>query len=102
MLVGPVVVGAVAEGGLDAEGPGPGADEEVGAGFGGGVGAGGVQRGGFVEFGGVVEFEVAVDFVGGNVVEAFVVFADGFEDVEGADDVGLDERSGVVEGVVVV
>ena len=50
----------------------------------------------------IVEREVAVDLVGGDVVEPGAVRADGFQQGVGADDVGLQERVRVVQGVVVV
>jgi len=84
VLVVAVVVPAVADGGLQAEGADPGADEEVRACLGGGVRAGGVVRGVFGEPLGVIEFQVAVDLVGGDVVEAFVVLAGGFDQRVGA------------------
>ena len=50
----------------------------------------------------VVEREVAVDLVGGDVVVADAVFADGLQKSEGALDVGAQEGLGVRDGVVVV
>lgn len=54
------------------------------------------------ELGRVVEREVAVDLVGGDVVVADAVLADGLQQAEGALDVGAEERLGVGDGVVVV
>ena len=55
-----------------------------------------------VNFGGIVELEVAVDLVGGDVVQALAVPADRFEQLIGADHVRLDERPRRVQRVVVV
>ena len=54
------------------------------------------------ELRGVVELEVAVDLVGGDVVQALVVAADRLEHLVGADQVGLHERPRRVQRVVVV
>ncbi len=54
------------------------------------------------ELGRVVECQVAVDLVGGDVVVADAVLADGLQQAEGALDVGAEERLGVGDGVVVV
>ena len=54
------------------------------------------------ELGRVVECQVAVDLVGGDVVVADAVLADGLQQAEGALDVGAQERLGVGDGVVVV
>ena len=54
------------------------------------------------ELGRVVERQVAVDFVGGDVVVADAVLADGLQQAEGALHVGAQERLGVRDGVVVV
>ena len=50
----------------------------------------------------VVERQVAVDLVGGDVVVADAVLADGLQQAEGALDVGAQERLRVRDGVVVV
>ena len=50
----------------------------------------------------VVERQVAVDLVGGDVVVADAVFADGLQQAEGALHVGTQEGLGVGDGVVVV
>src|SRR5690606_12291809 len=50
----------------------------------------------------VVQLEVAVHLVGGDVVQPGAVAAHRLEDGEGADDVGVDERPRVRQGVVVV
>ena len=102
VLVGAVVVGAVGDRGAQAVGAGPGADEHVGAGLGRAV-RGGRPVGRLLgELGGVVERQVAVDLVGGDVVVADAVFADGLQQAEGALDVGAQERLRVGDGVVVV
>lgn len=54
------------------------------------------------ELGGVVERQVAVDLVGGDVVVADAVLADGLQQAEGPLDVGAQERLRVGDGVVVV
>ena len=102
VLVGPVVVGAVGDRGAQAVGAGPGAHEHVGARLGARVRAARVIRRLLGELGGVVERQVAVDLVGGDVVVADSVFADGLQQAEGALDVGAQERLGVRDGVVVV
>lgn len=102
VLVGAVVVGAVGDRGAQAVGAGPGADEHVGAGLGRAV-RGGRPVGRLLgELGGVVERQVAVDLVGGDVVVADAVLADGLQQAEGALDVGAQERLRVGDGVVVV
>lgn len=54
------------------------------------------------ELGRVVERQVAVDLVGGDVVVADSVFADGLQQAEGALHVGAQEGLRVGDGVVVV
>ena len=102
VLVGAVVVGAVVDRGAKPVGAGPGAHEHVGARFGGAVGARGPIRRLLGELGRVVESQVAVDLVGGDVVVADAVLADGLQQAEGALDVGAQERLRVGDGVVVV
>ena len=101
VLEGSVVVGAVGDRGAEAVGAGPGAHEHVGGRLG-GVRRGRVVRRLLGELGGVVERQVAVDLVGGDVVVADAVFADGLQQAEGALDVGAQEGLGVRDGVVVV
>ena len=102
VLVGAVVVGAVGDRGAQAVGAGPGAHEHVGAGLGARVRRGREVRRLLGELRRVVEREVAVDLVGGDVVVADAVFADGLQQAEGALDVGAKERLRVGDGVVVV
>jgi len=102
VLVGAVVVGAVGDRGVQAVGAGPCAHEHVGTRLGGAIGARGLIRRLLGELGGVVERQVAVDLVGGDVVVADAVLADGLQQAEGALDVGAQERLGVRDGVVVV
>ena len=102
VLVGAVVVGAVGDRGAKPVGAGPGAHEHVGAGLGARVRAARVVRRLLGELGGVVERKVAVDLVGGDVVVADAVFADGLQKSEGALDVGAQEGLRVRDGVVVV
>ena len=102
VLVGAVVVGAVGDGGLKAEGAGPGAHQQVGGRLGGAVrGARAVGRL-LGEARRVVERQVAVDLVGGDVVVAHAVPAAGLDEGVGALDVGPQERARVGDGVVVV
>ena len=102
VLVGAVVVGAVGDRGAQAVGAGPGAHEHVGGRLGRAV-RGGRPVGRLLgELRRVVEREVAVDLVGGDVVVADAVLADGLQQAEGALDVGAEERLGVGDGVVVV
>ena len=102
VLVGAVVVGAVGDRGAQAVGAGPCAHEHVGTRLGGAIGARGLIRRLLGELGGVVERQVAVDLVGGDVVVADAVFADGLQQAEGALDVGAQEGLRVGDGVVVV
>ena len=102
VLVGTVVVGAVRDRGAKPVGAGPCAHEHVGGRLGGAVGARGLIRRLLGELGRVVERQVAVDLVGGDVVVADAVFADGLQKAEGALDVGAQERLRVGDGVVVV
>lgn len=102
VLVGAVVVGAVGDRGAKPVGAGPGADEHVGGSLGRAVRRGGLIGRLLGELGGVVERQVAVDLVGGDVVIADAVSADGLQQAEGALDVGAEERLGVGDGVVVV
>lgn len=102
VLVGAVVVGAVGDGGSQAEGAGPGAHQQVRARLGGAVrGARAVGRL-LGEAGRVVQRQVAVDLVGGDVVVAHAVLPAGLDEGVGALDVGLEERGRVGDGVVVV
>ena len=102
VLVGAVVVGAVGDRGAKPVGAGPCAHEHVGACLGRAVRRGRVVGRLLGELGRVVERQVAVDLVGGDVVVADAVFADGLEQLEGALHVGAEERLGVGDGVVVV
>ena len=102
VLVGAVVVGAVGDRGAKPVGAGPGAHEHVGARLGARVRRGRAVRSLLGELGGVVERQVAVDLVGGDVVVADSVFADGLQEAEGALDVGAQEGLRVGDGVVVV
>lgn len=102
VLVGAVVVGAVGDRGAQAVGAGPGAHEHVGGRLGARVRGARLIRRLLGELGGVVERQVAVDLVGGDVVVADAVFADGLQQAEGSLDVGAQERLGVCDGVVVV
>ena len=102
VLVGAVVVGAVGDRGAKAVGARPGAHEHVGAGLGRAVRGGRVVRSLLGELRRVVERQVAVDLVGGDVVVADAVLADGLQQAEGALDVGAQERLRVGDGVVVV
>ena len=102
VLVGPVVVGTVGDRGAQAVGARPGADQHVGAGLGARVRRGRLIRRLLGELGRVVERQVAVDLVGGDVVVADAVLADGLQQAEGALDVGAQEGLRVGDGVVVV
>ena len=102
VLVGAVVVGAVGDRGAQAVGAGPGAHEHVGARLGRAVRGARLIGRLLGELGGVVERQVAVDLVGGDVVVADSVLADGLQQAEGALHVGAQERLGVGDGVVVV
>lgn len=102
VLVGAVVVGAVGDRGAQAVGAGPGAHEHVGGRLGARVRAARVVRRLLGELGRVVERQVAVDLVGGDVVVADAVLADGLQQAEGALDVGAQEGLGVGDGVIVV
>ena len=102
VLVGAVVVGAVGDRGAQAVGAGPGAHEHVGAGLGRAVRRGRVVRRLLGELRRVVERQVAVDLVGGDVVVADAVLADGLQQAEGSLDVGAQEGLRVGDGVVVV
>ena len=102
VLVGAVVVGAVGDRGAQAVGAGPGAHEHVGGRLGRAIGRGRLVGRLLGELRRVVERQVAVDLVGGDVVVADAVLADGLEQAEGALDVGAQERLGVGDGVVVV
>lgn len=102
VLVGAVVVGAVGDRSAKAVGAGPGADQHVRGRLGARVRAARVIRRLLGELGRVVERQVAVDLVGGDVVVANAVFADGLQQAEGALHVGAQERLRVGDGVVVV
>ena len=102
VLVGAVVVGAVGDRGAKPVGAGPCAHEHVGGRLGARVRRARVVRRLLGELGGVVQRQVAVDLVGGDVVVADAVLADGLQQAEGALHVGAQERLGVRDGVVVV
>lgn len=102
VLVGAVVVGAVGDRGAQAVGAGPGAHEHVGAGLGRAVRGARLIRRLLGELRRVVERQVAVDLVGGDVVVADAVLADGLQQAEGSLDVGAQEGLRVGDGVVVV
>lgn len=102
VLVGAVVVGAVGDRGAKPVGAGPCANEHVGGSLGRAVRGARMVRSLLGELGRVVERQVAVDLVGGDVVVADAVFADGLQQAEGALHVGAQERLRVRDGVVVV
>ena len=102
VLVGAVVVGAVGDRGAKPVGAGPCAHEHVGARLGRAVRRARVVGRLLGELGRVVERQVAVDLVGGDVVVADAVLADGLQQAEGALHVGAQERLRVCDGVVVV
>ena len=102
VLVGAVVVGAVGDRGAQAVGAGPGTDQHVGAGLGRAVRRARPVRRLLGELRRVVERQVSVDLVGGDVVVADAVLADGLKKAEGALDVGAQEGLRVGDGVVVV
>ena len=102
VLVGAVVVGAVGDRGAQAVGAGPGADQHVGGRLGARVRAARAVRRLLGELRRVVERQVAVDLVGGDVVVADAVFADGLQQAESALHVGAQEGLRVGDGVVVV
>lgn len=102
VLVGAVVVGAVGDRGAKPVGARPGAHEHVGGRLGGAVRRGRLIGRLLGELGRVVERQVAVDLVGGDVVVADAVPADGLQQAEGALHVGAQEGLGVGDGVVVV
>ena len=102
VLVGAVVVGAVGDRGAQAVGAGPGAHEHVGGRLGRAVRGGRAVRRLLGELRRVVECEVAVDLVGGDVVVADAVLADGLQQAEGALHVGAHEGLRIGDGVVVV
>lgn len=102
VLVGAVVVGAVGDRGAQTVGAGPCAHEHVGARLGRAVRRGRVVGRLLGELRRVVERQVAVDLVGGDVVVADAVLADGLQQAEGALDVGAQEGLRVGDGVVVV
>ena len=102
VLVGAVIVGAVGDRGAKPVGAGPRAYEHVGGRLGARVRAARVIRRLLGELRRVVERQVAVDLVGGDVVVADAVLADGLQQAEGALHVGAQERLGVGDGVVVV
>ena len=102
VLVGAVVVGAVGDRGAQAVGAGPGAHEHVGGRLRRAVRRARLIRRLLGELSGIVERQVAVDLVGGDVVVADAVLADGLQQAEGALHVGAQERLRVGDGVVVV
>ena len=102
VLVGAVVVGAVGDRGAQAVGAGPGAYEHVGGRLGRAVRRARVVRRLLGELRRVVERQVAVDLIGGDVVVADAVLADGLQQAEGSLHVGAQERLRVGDGVVVV
>lgn len=102
VLVGAVVVGAVGDRGAKPVGAGPCAHEHVGARLGRAVRRARVVGRLLGELGRVVERQVAVDLVGGDVVVADAVLADGLQQAEGALHVGAQERLRGCDGVVVV
>lgn len=102
VLVGAVVVGAVGDRGAKPVGAGPRSDEHVGGSLGARVRGARLIRRLLGELRRVVERQVAVDLVGGDVVVADAVLADGLQKSEGALDVGAQEGLGVGDGVVVV
>ena len=102
VLVGAVIVRAVGDRGAQPVGAGPRAHEHVAGRLGGGIRTRGLVRGRLGELGRVVERQVAVDLVSGDVVVADAVFAHGLKQAEGALDIGVQERLGLGDGVVVV
>jgi hypothetical protein len=92
VLVGTVVVRTVAQSGLHSEGADPGAHQVIRAGLGRGVGAGGVVGRQLGKSVGILERQLAVHLIGGDVVVARAVPANGLQQRVGPDQVGGDER----------
>jgi hypothetical protein len=97
-----VVVRAVGDGGTHLERAYPGTHQKIRSRLGGGIRAGGIVRSVLGEFGRVVQLQIAVDFVGGDVVVALVVLAHRLQERVRADQVGVQERRRIVQGIVVV
>ncbi len=105
----PVVVGAVAEQHRQTIGALPGADQMVGRGLAGRIGRTG-RIGRVLGEGGVAGGQVAVDLVGGNMVQAkgaapgfgqvLPIGAGRLQQAVGADDIGLDKRRRPVDGTI--
>src|SRR5208283_4987342 len=100
VLIRPVVVGAVGDCRLHAVRTHPGPDQHVAGGFGGRVRARWVVGRRFREPYWVVELQVAVDLVGGDVVQPHAVSSYRLQDGERPDHVGAQGQLRVVQRVV--
>ena len=111
-LVGAVVVGAIGGDHRQAVGVVIGAHQQVAGGLAGGVGRIGRVGRGFGKIAG--RAQAAIDFIGGNMMEAAARMADarmagsrveperaaGLQKIEGANDVGLNKVAGAGDGAV--
>lgn len=102
MLPRSIVVRAIRDGCPHAVGPVPGSYQMVARGLGGGIGTGRFVGGVFGEPVRIAEREIAIDLVGGDVVEPEIMPPRRFEQHVGTVDVGAQEWRRVQDGVVVM
>ena len=92
MLVWPVIVWTIWNCCTNIKTSSPGADQHVRAGFRARVRAWRIIASKFTKLGRIVKFKVAIDFVSRYVVKMFVVLADGFKNLIGANNISLNKR----------
>ena len=102
VLIRAVIVGAVRNRRLDAKTADPGAHQHVAGSFGAGVRTRWIIRRGFSEAVRVVQFQITKYFIGRDMVQALAVLSHRLENGVSADDIGLDKRPRVTQGIIIV
>ena len=102
MLVGAVVIAAIADGGFESVRAVPGAHQVVAGGLGRRIRAGRFVRAELGEFARFVQSQIAIHFVGADVVESNIVAAGGLEQHVRAGHVRIEEWGGVENRIIVM
>ena len=102
MLVGAVVIAAIADGGFESVRAVPGAHQVVAGGLGRRIRAGWFVRAELGEFAWFVQSQIAIHFVGADVVESNIVAAGGLEQHVRAGHVRIEEWGGVENRIIVM
>ena len=102
VLIGAVVIAAIADGGFESVRAVPGAHQVVAGGLGRRIRAGRFVRAELGEFALFVQSQIAIHFVGADVVESNIVAAGGLEQHVRAGHVRVEEWGGVENRIIVM